>query len=204
MEDINRSRNIILKMLNLRNFETDQYNNISDIELNILYEKKNLNFKVKHKTENRFLYVKYLIDSNKNPNKSKFESILDSAFSENNDENYELMFILPEDDKENVLQNICNKYCDLYKKFSQVFYIKKITIDITKHQNVPEHTLLTKDEENELISQYKINKKNLPYININDPVAKFLGIKKNQIVKIIRPSINAGETCLYRLCVNKY
>ncbi|MEM4577148.1 MAG: DNA-directed RNA polymerase subunit H [Candidatus Nezhaarchaeales archaeon] len=76
---------------------------------------------------------------------------------------------------------------------------KKFTI--LDHELVPKHILLTKEEKKQLLEQLKIRPEQLPWIRSSDPVAKLIGAKPGDIVKIIRKSPTAGETVAYRFVV---
>ncbi|MEM4941357.1 MAG: DNA-directed RNA polymerase subunit H [Candidatus Nezhaarchaeales archaeon] len=76
---------------------------------------------------------------------------------------------------------------------------KKFTI--LDHELVPKHILLTKEERKQLLEQLKIKPEQLPWIRASDPVAKLIGAKPGDIVKIIRKSPTAGETIAYRFVV---
>jgi DNA-directed RNA polymerase subunit H len=76
---------------------------------------------------------------------------------------------------------------------------KKFTI--LDHELVPKHILLTKEERKQLLEQLKIRPERLPWIKASDPVAKLIGAKPGDIVKIIRKSPTAGETVAYRFVV---
>ena len=76
---------------------------------------------------------------------------------------------------------------------------KKFTI--LDHELVPKHILLTKEEKKQLLEQLKIRPEQLPWIRASDPVAKLIGAKPGDIVKIIRKSPTAGETVAYRFVV---
>ena len=74
-------------------------------------------------------------------------------------------------------------------------------IDITKNELVSKHVLLTDNEKQEVLNQYKITLRQLPRILLNDPVILHLGGKLGDVVKIIRESPNAGESMYYRVVV---
>jgi len=76
---------------------------------------------------------------------------------------------------------------------------KKFTI--LDHELVPRHILLTKEERRQLLEQLKIRPEQLPWIRASDPVAKLIGAKPGDIVKIIRKSPTAGEIIAYRFVV---
>ena len=76
---------------------------------------------------------------------------------------------------------------------------KKFTI--LDHELVPRHILLTKEERKQLLEQLKIQPEQLPWIRASDPVAKLIGAKPGDIVKIIRKSPTASEVIAYRFVV---
>ena len=66
---------------------------------------------------------------------------------------------------------------------------------------VPKQTLMTDNEKQELLNQYRITLRQLPRILVNDPVIQSLGGKIGDVVKIVRKSSVAGESQYYRVVV---
>ncbi|KAM0484270.1 hypothetical protein ACHAPX_001690 [Trichoderma viride] len=83
----------------------------------------------------------------------------------------------------------------------ECFLEDDLLVNITHHELVPRHVLLSRDEKIALLKRYRLKETQLPRILQKDPVARYLGLKRGSVVKIIRVSETAGRYASYRLCV---
>jgi DNA-directed RNA polymerase I, II, and III subunit RPABC1 len=83
----------------------------------------------------------------------------------------------------------------------ETFRESELVVNITEHVLVPKHQLLTEEESLQLLNRYRVTSLQLPRIIRDDPVAKYLGLKVGDLVKIIRPSETAGLYVTYRACL---
>lgn len=73
---------------------------------------------------------------------------------------------------------------------------------ILEHELVPKHEILPKEDADAVLNKLGITAENLPKIILDsDPVAKAIGAKRGNILKILRKSPTAGETVYYRVVV---
>ena len=130
---------------------------------------------------------------------------------------YNLKLTTLKNDRE--IDNFVNKYPDYHKilividviskiekqiidtKNFELFRFMDIIKDISKHHLVPKHILLSKDDAQKVMDEYKINKKDMGRIFVDDPMAKYLYAQKDDIIQIIRYSIVSGYSTYYRLVV---
>lgn len=83
----------------------------------------------------------------------------------------------------------------------EVFLEEDLLVNITHHILVPKHILLSRKDKAALLQRYRVKDTQLPRILMKDPVAQYLGLKRGQVVKIIRNSETAGRYASYRMCV---
>ena len=83
----------------------------------------------------------------------------------------------------------------------EFFEMNDLLINNTKHELVPKHILCTQKEKQIVMKKYRVKESQLPKLLASDPMARYLGLKKGDLVKIIRKSETAGMYVVYRVVV---
>lgn len=78
----------------------------------------------------------------------------------------------------------------------------KEEIDISNHELVPKHILLSQQEKEEVMKNFGIKKiSQFPKILKTDPVVQLLNANPGDLIKIIRKSDTAKESIYYRVVI---
>lgn len=183
LTDVLRSRKTIVEMLEKRGYSMKN-------------TEENIDFKTFEKLsnhdiidDNSKIYVHYISDNVK-LNTEEMDKIIDTIKAEYGDINIIIIYTI-------VVSGILIKH---EMKDVELFKLDEVIINISKHNYVPEHTIIYDDEINEILNTFSTTLDKLPRILHTDPMIRFIGAKKGDVVKIKRRSSSAGIYYYYRLC----
>lgn len=85
----------------------------------------------------------------------------------------------------------------------QFFHIRQLQFDITTHRMAMPHRVMKEDERTAMFKTYNVTKpgEQLPWIDSQDTMAKWIGAKPGDILEVTRHSDVAGPQLYYRYCV---
>jgi DNA-directed RNA polymerases I, II, and III subunit RPABC1 len=201
------AKNTILEMLSGRGFNTKKYENFTLNEIDAMYkemdkklttESSPLDFdceRAKNKCYIKFVLFTKLRVAN---TKTLIENMIDEYVTEGDT----IIFVVK--DKINNIEsyeNLLGTYLEQNKIMIQIFWIDTLLINITKHELVPKMRILNEEEKQDIFHKANIsNFTQMPLILKTDPVAKFYGLIRGDLVEIIRPSPTGGVYKNYRYC----
>ena len=74
--------------------------------------------------------------------------------------------------------------------------------NIFEHIFVPKHEIITAEEREKVLSEYRVQPYQLPRLKTSDPAAKAIDAKPGDIVKVTRESPTAGKYLSYHYVVD--
>lgn len=84
----------------------------------------------------------------------------------------------------------------------QLFYGKELMYNPLRHELVPKHEKLSDEEAKEVMDMYMVkHRTQMPIISRNDAIARRLGLRQGDIVRITRHNETSGMYYYYRCCV---
>jgi len=203
IQQIYKSRNNLIDILQERNFNVSDYNEFSINEINIMVTNNQLDLLLENTSNSQKIFVKYYLGKSLRPN--NINDIVEDIFNletilSKNDE----LLIIVKDDINDSIKSTLVKIWNEHKIYVSIISIKRLQFNILKHTLVPKHSVLTDDEKIAIKQEYNItNDSKFPEISRFDPIATTIGLKPEQLCEITRPSKTAITSKYYRLCYNK-
>jgi len=121
------------------------------------------------------------------------------AFATANDYTNGMILVALNPPSENLLKMVKSKANERV----QFFHIRQLQFDITTHRMAMPHRILKEDERTTLFKRYTITKpeEQIPWIDSQDTMAKWIGAVPGDILEITRHSDVAGPALYYRFVV---
>lgn len=143
------------------------------------------------------LFMKDIVFANKN---SDTEKLIEKYSKKQN-----IILIINDDVLTSQNKKQMKDFDELLQKHTgtfQYFHVRNLLYDPTKHKLVPKHIKLTSEEVMEMMEKYILqNKSQLPYILQDDAIARWIGLRTGDVVRIERYNNNSGLSFYYRVCV---
>lgn len=216
---IYKSRKHILEMLEDRGCNIDKYKVYDEKLLIKLYESQlrgkfitspelgGLDIDVKNPKSGERIIVKYHL--NKKINNKQIDTLVNGIYELHNLNglndcliimNINEILIKPEKANDDKVTKLVNSYL-IDKKFVQIYGIKNFMFNISKHVLQPKHTLLNNQQVKEVLELYNLKLQNMPRVGRENPMAKYIGARPNQVIKIDSYNQTTGLGLYYRLVV---
>jgi DNA-directed RNA polymerase subunit H (RpoH/RPB5) len=200
---IYKSRKTILEILEShQDYNTSDYNEFSINEIDAMYSNDQLDMLIKHKNEDKKIYIKYYLSA-KQIKPQNLDDIIEDLFTiENVLTKNDTLMIIVEDEPNDTIHTKMKYLYDHDGIFVLIHNIKRLQFNILSHRLVPECKVLNKTEVDELVKQYNIkDTKQLPEISRFDPQALAMCLRPGDICKFNRDSATAMKYNYYRICV---
>ena len=207
ISSVYKARTTILALMDKQGYNIDDYSNFSINEVNSMKQNNQLDMLLEKKEENSStkrknkIYIRFYLTKMIRP--ANIQEMIDDLFN--------LEEILTKDDtlfivsKDEMNETIISELKHIWEKdgiFIVIENIKRLQYNILNHSLVPEHTIISDKDVEEIMKKYNIkNKIEFPDISRFDPVARVIGMRPGNVCKIIRPSKTAITTDYYRVCI---
>jgi len=150
------------------------------------------------------IYVKYHLNKWRVTN--KYDKMIQTIFETIIDTSDTLIIIHAgredfKSNKDNRIEEYVNTSYIKYRYFIQIYGIDNLLFNVSHHEIVPKHELISKEEIKKMLKDNNISSiSNLPTIRREDPMAKYIGMRPNDVCKITFPSISSIQYIKYRRC----
>ena len=120
-------------------------------------------------------------------------------FAEENGYNAGIIIVSQTPISESVQDSLIQHISEKSNPLVQIFEIRKLQFNISKHRKVPNHKLLNDSEKAEVTKLYELEK--MPKILCQDEMAKFIGARPGDVVEVTGMCQSSAENKRWRYCV---
>lgn len=212
IQRVTKARQTILEIAENRNFQIDEYKNVSINEIEVMYKNDQLDMVLQTSdTIPKKMYIRHELSGQIRADAIK--KIIEDVFISNmpdgttpllaNKELDTLVIIINAEPN----ANICNFVISQWEQFGYfivIYNIARLQFNILKHNLVPPTKVLTNTELDEIIVKYKLGiyREQLPSVSRFDPLALATLLRPNEVQEISRNSTTSVVCKVYRVCLN--
>lgn len=122
-----------------------------------------------------------------------------TKFAEENGYNAGTIIVSQTPISESVQDSLIQHVLEKSNPLVQIFEIRKLQFNISKHRKVPHHKLLSDSEKADVTKLYEVEK--MPKILCQDEMAKFIGARPGDVVEVTGMCQTSAENKRWRYCV---
>lgn len=211
-EFLTKTRTNLIKMLQYRKIDVSAYEKFNQDELKKMLQQSLLDKSftnaevgpldmIVKNPDNSHTYVKYRLDKIKTAR--AIESFIEQIYDTQLKPEDKLILVAPEriNIQGSSFETMLNNFYNQKGYYVQIISLPQLLINIVNHRDVPHHEVIDENDKKELLVKYNIKQENLPVILRDDAMARYLGLRPGEIVRILRPSPTSGTYVSYRICV---
>lgn len=204
VKNLFKSRKYILEHLEFSGYDVEKYENTTVTQIDVMFKNNQLDILVENDKRKKKCYVKYHLG--KSLRKQDIHKYMDElyinpttiAFEEKDD-----LVIVSNIPANTTIIDELKTIWSTYGYYIRVICIDNLLYNMFDHEYVPKHFVMSESETLKLMKQYNIDTlKKLPEISRFDAAALCIGLRPNEVCKIVRPSKTSIESLYYRVCVN--
>lgn len=214
ISSIYKSRQIILELLSIQNYDVSNYDKFDINEINTLYETDMLdmileknNFTAEESKEeiansqNPKIYIHYYGSSKYSQN--KIQLLIDELYIiEEKLKQTDILFIIGDNEPNDTMNDLVKEIWEQDKILVIIQSMRRLQFNILNHSFQPKFRIISTDEKEEIKKKYNIMEDDkFPELSRYDPVAKAIFISPGQVVEITRPSKTSMLSTYYRICI---
>ena len=123
-------------------------------------------------------------------------------YAKENNHTAGIMVVSPSRASDTTLTALRNHITVRENPLVQIFEIRHLQFDISKHRKVPKHRIINDEERTEMLKKFKLQKPDqLPKIDSQDAMARWIGARPGDVVEVTGMCETSGENKRYRYCV---